>query len=108
MERQACGQLSGKDVGRKVSLAGWVHRVRDLGKLTFIDLRDGSGLVQLLCRDLPAARKLSHEDVIRVEGTVVLREAPNPDLPTGEVEVKVDRLELLAQAKSLPLSLIHI
>jgi len=102
MERQACGQLSGKDVGRKVSLAGWVHRVRDLGKLTFIDLRDGSGLVQLLCRDLPAARKLSHEDVIRVEGTVVLREAPNPDLPTGEVEVKVDRLELLAQAKSLP------
>jgi len=89
-------------VGRKVSLAGWVHRLRDLGGLTFIDLRDESGVVQLVCRDLPDARKLSREDVIRVTGVVARREAPNPDLPTGEVEVVVERLEVLSQAQPLP------
>lgn len=89
-------------MGRKVSLAGWVHRLRDLGGLTFIDLRDESGVVQLVCRDLPDARKLSREDVIRVTGVVARREAPNPALPTGEVEVVVERLEVLSQAQPLP------
>jgi len=102
MTREACGELRGKDVGRKVSLAGWVHRLRDLGGLTFIDLRDESGVVQLVCRDLPDARKLSREDVIRVAGVVAHREAPNPDLPTGEVEVVVEHLEVLSQAQPLP------
>jgi aspartyl-tRNA synthetase len=91
-------------VGQKVTLSGWVHRLRDLGGLTFIDLRDASGIVQLVCRDLPLARKLSREDVIRVEGTVQPREAPNPDLPTGEVEVVVDALEVVARAQPLPFS----
>jgi aspartyl-tRNA synthetase len=89
-------------VARRVELAGWVHRLRDLGSIAFVDLRDGSGIVQLVCRDLPDARRLSREDVIRVEGEVRLREAPNPDLPTGEVEVEVEHLEPLAQASPLP------
>ncbi len=97
--------MRAKDAGRGVTLAGWVHRLRDLGGLTFIDLRDGSGIVQLVCRDLPAAHGLSREDVIRVEGTVQLREAPNPDLPTGEVEVAVERLEVLSRSRPLPFSL---
>jgi len=105
MKREACGSLRGKDAGRKVTLAGWVHRLRDLGSLTFVDLRDESGLVQLVFRELPQARKLSREDVIRVRGTVARREAPNPDLPTGEVEVVVDRLEVLSQTRPLPFSL---
>lgn len=104
MERQRCGGLRREHVGQKVTLAGWVHRLRDLGGLTFIDLRDGSGIVQLVCRDLPPARKLSREDVIRVKGTVRPREAPNPDLPTGEVEVEVEVLEVLSQAQPLPFS----
>lgn len=102
MRREPCGELRAKDAGRRVSLAGWVHRLRDLGGLTFVDLRDGSGLVQLVFRDDPAARRLSREDVVRVEGTVRLREAPNPDLPTGEVEVEVERLEVLSKAPPSP------
>lgn len=102
MKRTPCGGISRADVARRVELAGWVHRLRDLGSIAFVDLRDGSGIVQLVCRDLPDARRLSREDVIRVEGEVRLREAPNPDLPTGEVEVEVEHLEPLAQASPLP------
>ena len=102
MRREACGSLRGKDVGRKVTLAGWVHRLRDLGRLTFVDLRDESGIVQLVFRELPDAHGLSREDVIRIQGTVALREAPNPDLPTGEVEVEVEHLEILSQTQPLP------
>ena len=102
MRREACGSLRGKDVGRKVTLAGWVHRLRDLGGLTFVDLRDESGIVQLVFRELPDAHGLSREDVIRIQGTVALREAPNPDLPTGEVEVEVEHLEILSQTQPLP------
>lgn len=102
MKRTPCGGISRADVGRRVELAGWVHRLRDLGSIAFVDLRDGSGIVQLVCRDIPDIHRLSHEDVIRVEGEVCPREAPNPDLPTGEVEVKVEHLELLAQSSPLP------
>ena len=102
MRREACGSLRGKDVGRKVTLAGWVHRLRDLGGLTFVDLRDESGIVQLVFRELPDAHGLSREDVIRIQGTVAMREAPNPDLPTGEVEVEVEHLEILSQTQPLP------
>jgi len=104
MIREACGNLREKDVGQKVRLAGWVHRLRDLGGLTFVDLRDATGIVQLVFRDVPDARRLSREDVIRVEGTVARREAPNPDLPTGEVEVEAERLEVLAKASPVPFS----
>ncbi len=87
-------------MGQAVVLAGWVHRVRDLGGVTFVDLRDASGIVQLVLRDAP---KLSHEDVVRVGGSVRPRQSPNPALPTGEVEVEVGELELLSHAKPLPL-----
>ncbi|MGC9530571.1 MAG: aspartate--tRNA ligase [Candidatus Bipolaricaulaceae bacterium] len=102
MKREGCGELRGQDVGRRVQLAGWVQRVRDLGKLTFLDLRDASGVVQLVCRGLGEARDLSREDTVRVVGTVARREAANPELPTGEVEVLVDELEILSAARPLP------
>jgi len=85
-----------------VTLAGWVHRVRDLGGITFVDLRDASGLVQLVFRDIPEAHDLSLEDVIRITGTVRRRESPNPKLPTGEIEVVVEELEVLSKSKPLP------
>jgi len=102
LKREPCGELREKDVGRKVVLAGWVDAVRDFGSLTFVDLRDSSGIVQLVFRGEPKARELSREDVIRVAGTVVRRENPNPALPTGGVEVAVETLEILAKSKPLP------
>lgn len=102
MLRDKCGELRREAVGRKAVLAGWVHRVRDLGGVTFVDLRDASGIVQLVLRDAPGER-LSREDVIRVAGTVRLREAPNPALPTGEIEVETNRIEILSRSKPLPL-----
>ncbi len=102
MKREPCGELREKDVGRKVVLAGWVDAVRDFGSLTFVDLRDASGIVQLVFRGEPKARELSREDVIRVVGTVIRRENPNPALPTGSVEVAAETLEILAKSKPLP------
>jgi aspartyl-tRNA synthetase len=102
MGRGRCGELGEKDVGRQVTLAGWVQAVRDFGSLTFVDLRDASGLVQVVFRADPQARALAREDVVRVTGTVTRRESPNPALPTGAVEVAAETLEILARAKPLP------
>lgn len=102
MRTDRCGKLSARDVGRTVRLAGWVHRLRDLGGITFLDLRDASGIVQVVCRDPDDAHELSREDVVQVEGTVAKREAPNPELPTGEVEVTSCSLRLVARSAPLP------
>lgn len=103
------GDLRAAHAGQSVRLAGWVHRVRDLGGLVFVELRDRSGRVQATV-DASApggalARSLHAEDVVQVEGTVVLRpEAQrNPDLPTGAVEVRIERLVVLARAAPLPI-----
>jgi len=102
MRSDRCGVLRGEDVGRRVRLAGWVHRLRDLGGITFVDMRDASGIVQVTCRDLDQAHRLSREDVLQVEGTVALREAANPELPTGEVEVEADAVRVISHASPLP------
>lgn len=102
MKRDRCGELGPGSMGRQVTLAGWVQTVRDLGSLTFVDLRDASGVVQLVFRGIPEARSLSREDVVLAEGVVVPRENPNPEIPTGQVEVAVEKLTILAQAKPLP------
>ena len=106
-----CGELRRSDVGKSVVLLGWVHRVRDLGGLIFLDLRDRHGLAQVLVRTgAPAAAIASRvrpEFVIAVEGTVEARapEAVNAKLPTGEVEVVVDRLEILNEARTPPFAI---
>ncbi|MCR4395148.1 MAG: aspartate--tRNA ligase [Candidatus Saccharicenans sp.] len=104
-----CGELRAKDSGREVILAGWVQRVRDIGSLVFVDLRDRSGLVQLVVRSdrpelLEQAKKLRGEFVIQVRGQVKKREAAavNPELPTGEVEVEIEDLGVLNQARIPP------
>ena len=99
-------------LGERVRVAGWVHRRRDHGGVVFIDLRDRSGILQLVFHpDIDAeahraAGSLSPEDVIRVDGQVVARspETVNPALPTGEVELRADALEVLAEADPLPFS----
>jgi aspartyl-tRNA synthetase len=105
-----CGQVLGDRVGDEARVAGWVHRRRDHGGLIFIDLRDRTGIVQLVFHPEQAggAFELGHrlrpEDVLSVCGDVVQRspETVNPDLPTGEVELKVSTAELLADAETPP------
>jgi len=105
-----CGQVLGDRVGSEARVAGWVHRRRDHGGLIFIDLRDRTGILQLVFHpeDAGGAFELGHklraEDVLSVGGTVVERspETVNPDLPTGAVELKVTGAELLADAETPP------
>ena len=104
------GELRAADVGREVRLAGWVARRRDHGGLIFIDLRDRSGMVQLVVdpAHAPDAHALGEqvrpEFVLAVTGSVVARspETVNPKLPTGEVEVQIAGLEILNRAKTPP------
>ncbi len=106
-----CGQVLGDRVDAEVRVAGWVHRRRDHGGLIFIDLRDRTGIVQLVFNPdtsgaqlIELAHKLRAEDVLSAAGTVVRRseETVNPELPTGEVELKVTAAELLADAETPP------
>ncbi len=111
-ERRFAGTLRSGDVGARVKLSGWVHRRRDHGELVFIDLRDRSGIAQVVfnARDLPIpellerAKELRSEYVLATSGTVVARapEAVNADLPTGAVEVKAESLEILNRADTPP------
>jgi len=105
-----CGQVLGDRVDSEARVAGWVHRRRDHGGLIFIDLRDRTGLVQLVFHPdssgeaFELAHKLRAEDVLTATGTVVRRseETVNPELPTGEFELKVTGAELLADADTPP------
>ncbi len=113
IERSGAGTLTSSDVGRKVKLQGWVHRRRDLGGLAFLQVRDRSGIVQVVVRpdqSPDAARALADvraEWVIEVEGVVGERaaEAVNPDMATGAIEVSAERAEVLAPASVLPFDL---
>ena len=103
-----CEALRGSDIGKQVRLSGWVHRVRDHGGVLFIDLRDHYGLTQVVADpDSPAfkvAETVRSEWVIRVDGRV--RERPkgtiNPELPTGQIEIFADSIDVLSAAKELP------
>jgi aspartyl-tRNA synthetase len=107
------GELRKEHVGRRLALAGWAARRRDHGGLVFIDLRDESGLAQLVINPerAPAAAETAHgvrnEFVLRAEGEVAARapEAVNPSLPTGEVELQVDQLEIVSRSEPLPFQL---
>ena len=106
-----CGELRIEDVGNQVTLSGWVAIGRDLGGLTFIDLRDRYGITQLtfnmdenssLCME---ARKLGREFVIKVSGIVAERSSKNPNRATGDIEIDVKHLEILNQSKGPPFSI---
>jgi aspartyl-tRNA synthetase len=106
-----CGALTGSDVGARVILLGWVQRVRDLGALVFVDVRDRAGLTQVVFREeegvLPLAKKLRSEFVIGVSGVVQRRgpDAVNPKLKTGEIEVVAGELRVLNESKTPPFSI---
>lgn len=105
-----CGELRHQQTGQTVALNGWVHTIRLHGQVIFIDLRDRYGKVQLVFNadtypgDFEAVKKLSIEDVLSLQGTVQPRapEAVNPEMPTGEIEVKVESLVVLNETRPLP------
>jgi len=108
-----CGELTGERAGTSARVAGWVHRRRDHGGLIFIDLRDRSGIVQLVFHPdssgdaFAKAERLRAEHVVAAAGGVVRREEGNvnPNLPTGEIELAVTELELLAESETPPFPL---
>ncbi len=105
-----CGELRLKDAGKEVVLAGWVQRIRDLGSVIFIDLRDRYGITQLSFSEenknlMEKARQLGREFVIKAKGKVIERESKNPKLPTGEIEILVDDLEILNTSKIPPFTI---
>ncbi len=106
-----CGELRISDIKTSVTLSGWVQRVRDLGGMTFVDLRDRYGITQLafneathaeLCQ---AANKLGREFVIKVTGNVAERSSKNKNIPTGEIEIIVEKLEVLNGSKTPPFTI---
>ncbi|NGP62044.1 aspartate--tRNA ligase [Paenibacillus thiaminolyticus] len=106
----SCGDITKARIGETVTLNGWVQRRRDLGGVLFVDLRDRTGLVQIVfnpefsSRAHEVADRLRNEFVVAVSGQVVMRDAEtvNPNLPTGDVEVRVTEIEILNGAKNPP------
>ena len=101
-----CGQLRASDAGKRVKLAGWIHRKRNLGNLCFVDLRDHYGITQCVFDSasplFEQIQELRVESVIGIDGEAVIRESINKNLPTGEIEIKVDGLTVYSKADMLP------
>ncbi len=108
-----CGDLRLSDKGRKVTLCGWVQRQRDLGSLIFIDLRDRTGIIQLAFDEntdkavFDKAFSARSEYVLAAVGTVRERSAKNSDIPTGEIEIEVEELRVLAKSETPPFEIVE-
>jgi aspartyl-tRNA synthetase len=101
---RSCGELRAQDAGQQVVLNGWAHKVRDLGGLLFVDMRDRTGIVQIFIDPTKFAVELRSETCIAVRGTVRERSegTKNAKIPTGEIEVVAEEVVVLSQAKPLP------
>jgi aspartyl-tRNA synthetase len=97
------GSLRLKDVGQSVTLIGWVQRKRNLGSLLFIDLRDRSGIVQLMIKDPTKVPDIKNEYLIQIQGVISKKAVANPSLATGEIEVEVSNLKVINESEALPL-----
>lgn len=108
---QTCGQLRKNDVGSSVTLAGWVQRVRRMGGMTFVDLRDRYGITQIVFNNdadaalNDAAANLGREFVVQVTGTVSERQSKNPNMPTGDIEIIADSLRILNPSEVPPFTI---
>jgi len=107
-----CGELTLSSAGKQVILSGWVQRIRDKGGLIWIDLRDRYGITQLIMEEgktpqevINEAKKLGREFVLQVTGTVIERSSKNPKLPTGEIEIFIEKLTVLNPAKLPPFTI---
>ncbi|MBR2970319.1 MAG: aspartate--tRNA ligase [Clostridia bacterium] len=106
MRTHNCNELRKEDVGKEVSLCGWLHSVRDLGAVVFFVLRDFYGITQVTVSDEETkefVRSISRESTLRVTGKVILRSSPNPSLPTGLIEIEPTGIEILGKCtEALP------
>ena len=106
-----CGELRIGHVGQSVTLAGWVQKVRNLGAMTFIDLRDRYGITQIVVEEnspeqtREIAAKLGREFVLQATGRVIERSSKNPKMPTGDIEVAIDSLKILNEAQTPPFTI---
>lgn len=103
-----CGSLRIEDLGKEVVLMGWVAKKRNLGSLVFIDLRDKTGISQIVIREdnkdnYKKAREISAEYVLEIKGKVFERESKNPDIPTGDIEIIAEKINILDKAKTPPI-----
>ena len=101
------GELRLEDINKEVTLCGWVQKSRDLGAMTFVDLRDRYGITQLVFGEehSSVAKALGREDVIQIKGTVIERESKNNNIPTGEIEITVKEVTLLNKSKVPPFTI---
>lgn len=103
LRTNTCGELTKEDVGKEVSLCGWVNTVRNLGSLVFVDLRDKYGMTQLnIPADLYHEKTVKSEYVIKATGTVALRGEKNPHMKTGEIEIAVKDIEIYSKSETTP------
>lgn len=106
-----CGELNMEHCGREVTLAGWVQRVRDLGAMTFIDLRDRYGITQLVTDEntpddvKEAVNHLGREFVIQAKGTVRERASKNKNIPTGDIEIEINSIRILSKSEVPPFTI---
>ena len=106
-----CGQLRAENVNETVTLAGWVQKVRNLGAMTFIDLRDRYGITQIVVEEhsdaaiRETAAKLGREYVLQVTGRVIERESKNPKMPTGDIEIVATGIKVLNDAQTPPFTI---
>ena len=102
-----CGELRAQNAGQRVKLSGWIHRKRNLGNLCFVDLRDHYGITQCVVDSsseiFAKLENIRVESVITIDGLAVMRESINKNMPTGDIEVKVDALEVHSEADVLPI-----
>ncbi len=107
-----CGALTAAHIGTEVQLAGWVAKTRDKGFMLWIDIRDRYGITQLVLDEersdsklMETAKRIGRETVIQVSGTVLEREAKNPNMPTGDIEVLVTSIDVLSPAQTPPFTI---
>lgn len=112
LRTHTCGELRSTNIGEKVTLTGWVQRIRNKGGLIWIDLRDRYGITQLVLEEgvtdvaiITLAEKLGREFVVKASGEVIEREAKNPNMPTGDIEIKLQQLEVLNKSKLPPFTI---
>ncbi|MGI6608109.1 MAG: aspartate--tRNA ligase [Erysipelotrichaceae bacterium] len=98
------GELRITDIGKRVSLIGWVAKRRNLGSLVFIDLRDRTGITQILIDEnlTEAVRNVRNEYILQVSGTVIERQSKNPNMDTGDIEVKAEEVKIINSASQTP------
>lgn len=106
-----CGELRAEHIGQKTILSGWIHKIRKLGGMTFIDLRDRYGITQLVfdtesnARLAEESKSLGREFVIKTEGIVAERSNKNPNIPTGDIEILSERVEILSKSEIPPFTI---